>query len=68
MIALHSRADDRAISKNLLRSAGEDFPEPSAILSGTESDARLSWSPRWAKPLGSLSIRVKAVARNSMEH
>jgi len=41
-IALHSSAEERAISKNLLLSCGEDLPEPSAMLSGTDRVACFS--------------------------
>ena len=41
-IALHSSAEERAISENLLLSCGEDLPEPSAMLSGTDGVARFS--------------------------
>ena len=34
--AAHSSAEPRAVSKNLHRSLGVDFPLPSAIFSGTE--------------------------------
>ena len=59
-IALHSSAEERAISKNLCLFYGEGLPEPSAMLSGTDRVARFSWSPRWAKPFGSLSVSGRA--------
>src|SRR5437588_11560458 len=43
-LAADSRADPRAISKNRARSFLENFPFPSAILSGMLVAARSSWS------------------------
>ena len=43
-IATHSKIDAREITKKFLRSAFENFPEPSAIFSGTLNEALPNWS------------------------